>query len=236
MGSYITDYLIYSGLNLKAVFKTDGLPEDVTAVLREHVVDFDTYARLVMLGHGGRRLWVMMQEYGFESENPIDSYSIRVAEVYSKLYLEGNKPRILYPLTNIPLPLQSLGSAAGWNHVSPLGIGINEEFGLWHAYRVVFLTHAELDVTVKEEKLSPCDSCIEKPCISVCPAKAVKTSGFDVESCCRHRISDGSACATQCLARLACPVGAGHRYYDEQIAYHYGLSLETVKRYFGTQT
>ncbi|MDX8405124.1 MAG: hypothetical protein R8K50_03140 [Mariprofundus sp.] len=74
---------------------------------------------------------------------------------------------------------------------------------------------------------SPCTICPDKPCISACPV-ALPSADIPLDTCINERLSDGSACANSCLARCACPIMAEQRYSDEQIAYHYGRSLEMI--------
>lgn len=141
----------------------------------------------------------------------------------------GAEFETLYPLADGFVPLQALGRVAGWTNPSPVGLDITDEFGLWFAYRAVVATNAELPVSSAATRQSPCVSCQGKPCIDACPAGAVGASGLDGEKCMTFRLAVGSACADRCLARLACPVAPEHRYTLEQVQYHYGLSLETIR-------
>jgi epoxyqueuosine reductase len=130
--------------------------------------------------------------------------------------------------------LQQLGELAGWSHPSPLGQGINPTYGVWFAYRAVFLTTAELPLTGGAPRPSPCDACLDKPCLSACPAGAVQPARFDIDGCANYRLQPASPCADRCLARMACPYFPEHRYSLEQIRYHYGRSLETLAAWYGT--
>ena len=69
----------------------------------------------------------------------------------------------------------------------------------------------------------PCDHCPDKPCLTTCPAGAVRPEAFDVPACRGHlrsRQGQGGCMVSGCLARAACPVGAGCRYNDAQLRFH----------------
>ena len=67
-----------------------------------------------------------------------------------------------------------------------------------------------------------CATCSGQPCLSACPVGAYSSAGFNLRACATHLHSEaGTPCMqTGCLARRACPVGAGHRYQPEHAAFH----------------
>ncbi len=69
---------------------------------------------------------------------------------------------------------------------------------------------------------SICAQCDGQPCLSACPVDAFSGSAYLVQRCATHLHSpEGTACMRQgCQARLACPVGAQHRYDTEQAGFH----------------
>jgi hypothetical protein len=181
----------------------------------------------VLLGNGGRAFWEALQLYGMQTEHPVDYFSEQIGRQFIKNYLPAAEHLWLFP-SDLLVPLQQLGHLAGWAHPSPLGLGISGQFGLWFAYRVAFLTTADLPLSNYDPTPSPCDSCIAKPCITTCPATAVhKDQSFNVPACANFRLQTDSPCADRCLSRLACPVAPQHRYSPQQIQYHYGRSLIT---------
>ena len=159
------------GFNLFAVLRLDVLPADLVAMLQADGVELDAYSRLVMIGHGGNLMWERLGEVGLDGSDPVDDYSVRIARRFVEESLDGCDHLILYP-GRLPIPLQQLGSIAGWHHDSPLGVGVNRRYGPWFGYRVVLLVRADIPVFKDQVGPSPCDYCHDKPCISACPASA----------------------------------------------------------------
>ena len=182
------------------------------------------------LGAGGRLLWQHLGGDLTDSGHPLDTFSVNAAGRVVTEYWGGGEVEILYP-GPIPVPLQQLGVFAGWSHVSPLGIGINTEFGTWFAYRALFALDNPLQEPVPlASQGTPCDRCEEKPCRSACPAGAVRLhKSFDLDRCVSHRLKSASSCADRCLARLACPVGQDWRYDEDQLVYHGRRSLASLR-------
>lgn len=220
------------GLNLFAVLDLGRLPGHLLSTLPDKsTVD---YSRLIMIGHGGVQMWKCLREGGLQGADPVDEYSVGHATGFVERFLGGCDHRVLYP-GNTLVPLQQLGSIAGWHHDSPLGLGVNTEFGPWFGYRAVLLVRAEIPVSTDPPGTSPCSSCTDKPCISTCPVNALSPAMTpDIKVCVEHRTVEGSRCAYACHARQACPAGSAHRYDDEQIRYFYGRSLDSIKAYMAS--
>ena len=226
-------FLADGGLNLLAVFDCAGLPEASAQIMAASGVPLPDYQRLVLVGHGGRRMWQALQEKGMATDDPVDHYSITLTQQFIHDYLEDSPPLWLYPGTEFLIPLQQLGEAAGWSYPSPLGSGISPVFGVWFAYRAAFLIDSDLPLLRQNSEKSPCESCLDQPCIQTCPVGAVRQDAFDITGCVEHRLRPGSPCAGRCLARLACPYFPEHRYTMPQIRYHYGRSLQTLRAWYG---
>ncbi len=216
-------FLAAGGLNLAAVLDCAALPAELRAMMT--AVPLERYQRLVLLGHGGRRLWEVLQESEQAASDPVDTYSRNLAQQFARDYLGDPETYWLYPNTPHLVPLQRLGALAGWSHPSPLGLGISPEFGVWFAYRAAFLVAANVPLHHAIPQPSPCDRCADKPCISTCPVGAVQMGAFDVSGCWAYRTQPQSPCADRCHARMACPYFPEHRYSLPQIQYHYGGSL-----------
>ena len=225
-------FLTDAGLNLLAILDCAVLPAAITTPMLNSGVPLSDYQRLVLLGHGGRRLWAALQEWGGQTADPVDDYSTQITRQFIHHYLNDPPIYWLYPDTPYLVPLQQLGTWAGWSYPSPLGQGIHPEFGVWFAYRAAFLTTAVLPLRVTPKRPSPCASCTEKPCITTCPVGAVQPDRFDVDGCARYRLRTHSPCADRCLARLACPFFPEHHYTLPQIQYHYRHSLATLRDWY----
>jgi len=226
-------FLAERGVNLCAVLDLQALPGDVIGLLLEAGINVTDYLRLVLLGNGGKRFWSGLQEFGFHTDDPVDHYALYLTRQFLHDFLGDPHRVILYPGRPIAVPLTRLGELAGWGAPSPVFVGINPEFGPWFAYRSAFLVDLALPLSQASPPPYPCDACAAKPCLQACPASAVHWPGpSDIDVCARSRMADGSLCANRCLARMACPVGAEHRYTLEQIQYHYAHSLGPIRRYY----
>jgi len=216
------------GLNLQAIFDWPALQGTVDSVSGQT----PAYRQLLLIGHGGRRMWDSLQTSNFRDQpDPIDSFSVNVVQRWLAETSPDAEYKIIYPADDRLVPLQQLGSLAGWHHASPFRIGINHKWGSWFAYRVAVLVDADWPVSEPQAWGSPCEECLEKPCVAACPAGAVSDQERMLERCIDCRLLEGSPCARQCLSRLACPVAEEHRYSEEQIRYHYAQSLQTIRHW-----
>ena len=219
------------GLNLQAVFDISTLPAEFLSQLQQQCADLGQYRQLILLGHGGRTMWQQLQQSDIQSDNPVDDYSIQCVQQFFAHEQPQQQYKIVYP-GDYRIGLQQLGDLAGWHHPSPFWVGVNHHWGSWYAYRIVVLADSDFHITPTVQSQSPCETCADKPCISICPAEAVSEKYFDVKQCSSYRLQNDSNCSHQCLSRLRCPVGKEHRYSREQIEYHYGVSYQTIKRMY----
>lgn len=220
-----------AGLNLQAVFDIDALPDDIRAEIHNRHDPLRLYRQLILIGHGGRRMWEAVQASGIKGEHPIDEFSIRTASDWFAHQYPKRAFEVIFPGSG-RIGLQALGRLAGWHHDSPLRVGINDRWGTWYAYRVVILADSEIAPTPVAETHSPCEVCEVDACVATCPAGAVSRESYSLENCITYRKLPNSPCATRCIARIACPAGAEHRYRDEQIKHTYSISLETIKKFY----
>lgn len=218
-------YFDRTGLNRQHVFTVAELPAEMVASLQP----LPEERQLILLGHAGRRLWDCVQAAGGDSAQPIDDYCRRTVAGWFAEQLPGHRYRLPYP-GDAPIGLQALGKLAGWHHASPFMIGVDGEWGSWFAYRAVILCDTDFPPSPVAERLNPCLSCADQPCIAACPAGAAG-SPFNLARCSAERLGPASACAYGCLARNACPVGRQHRYADEQMRHVYGQSLAMLRQY-----
>ena len=177
---------------------------------------------IALVGFTGSEQWSVFaasREAQDGQPDPLDRWSRRVVdEIASET---GAAP--LFPFGGPPfLPFQRWAQKAEPVHVSPLGILIHPDWGLWHAYRGALAFAERLDLPPPDRRPSPCASCSAKPCLSACPVGAFTNPGFDMPACVGH-ISDpaGKDCVEiGCRARLACPIGPEHRYGPKQTYFH----------------
>lgn len=223
-------FLDEAGLNRQHVFDLDSLPAAVLAALDVQAGE----RQLILIGHGGRRLWERLQATGMAGSDPIDDYSTRTIRQWFARELPDHRFRIPFPGAR-PIGLQALGALAGWHQPSPLMIGVDAEWGSWYAYRAVVIADTDFAPSPRHVGYSPCATCHPAPCISTCPAHALTGGQFDLAACSHHRLIPDSPCAMGCLARQACPAGSEHRYDDAQIRHSYGRSLAVIRQYYATE-
>jgi epoxyqueuosine reductase len=222
--------LAQAGLNMQAVFRVQDLSPDIVQSLQS---DDDIHSgSVIMFGSGGTQFWQQLPPTESNQRDPLDQHAVAIVQQYLQASWPGVRYRIVYPGEN-PVGLQRLGALAGWHHESPLKLGINATFGLWYAYRAVVWVDREIPVTKAVDSVHPCADCAEKPCVRVCPADALSTSGTGINACFDYRLQHQSSCQFTCLSRLQCPVATSHRYLLPQIQYHYQHSFQTLVRWRG---
>ena len=182
---------------------------------------------LLLLGHGGGTIWLAFSrsaEFADGAPDPLDRWTRRI--------LDGLAGAVggaaLYPFGGPPwLPFQRWALRADTISVSPLGILVHPDFGLWHAYRGALAFAERLDLPRPEPRPSPCESCAGRPCLASCPVDAFAPGQYEVDRCRSHvRGPAGGTCREQgCLARLACPIGRSHAYPPAQMAFHMAAFL-----------
>jgi epoxyqueuosine reductase len=224
--------LAAKGLNIFASVPMHELPAELRTFAQEP--EYDHYS-LCMLGHGGTALWKSLPHPLEASTHPIDLLTIAQIDWFTRTLFPDADVILAFPRPDWILPLQRLGRFLNLARPSLLGLDLNEEYGPWFAYRGVFLTSAKVPRFLGTPFDSACETCAEKPCQKVCPAGAVGQAPqeFHLGACASFRLSENSRCADRCLARMACPVGAEHRYSLEQMQYHMGRSahLNKLKAY-----
>jgi len=177
---------------------------------------------LVLLGFTAGQQWAWFErstEYQDEEPHPLDRWSGRIIGELARRFGAAD----LYPAPGPPWwPFQRWAQRAQALHTSPLGILIDPEFGLWHAYRGALAFAVAIAVPALRVWPDPCASCVSKPCLHTCPVGAVTPGQFDRAACARHVASaQGERCRSNgCLARVSCPIGAHHRYGAAQATFH----------------
>ncbi len=219
-------FLNEAGLNRQHVFDLAQLPPAV----RQTLGDGEGYRQLILIGHGGRRLWECIKASGIGGEHPIDQYTLQTVTRWLAAFLPGRPYRILYPGEQV-IGLQQLGRLAGWHRPSPFMVGIDETWGSWFAYRAVVLVDSDFQPFPPLAGRDPCLSCQSRACTAACPAGAL-AGEFSLAACVAYRLGTNAACQFTCLARTACPVGSEHRYDDAQLHHSYALSLRMIRQFY----
>jgi hypothetical protein len=217
---WIEESLKPHGLALRGAFHPiagDGAPE----------LDEGPCRTILLLGNLGGAMWPAFSaspERADGAPHGLDRWTRRVLGSVAP----GFGATALFPFGGPPwLPFQRWAMKADSVAPSPLGILIHPDYGLWHAYRGAFAFAERLPLTSREQRPSPCDSCIERPCLSGCPVGAFTPGRYDVARCRDHVGGPrGGTCREGgCLARLACPVGRAHAYPAAEMAFHMAAFL-----------
>ena len=203
------------GLNVVGV--TDGSPhQDLLTGCQSAVV----------FGNGGTALWdafvedmTTHPEHLTEHQHPFDDFVHRAIQNADPSPPNSRRWIRCAAEPEAFVDFRPLAHGAGLGFSSTMGLLIHPEYGLWMGLRAVLLTTEQLPPFKAVEGLSPCDSCIEKPCISACPAGAVRPEGWKVKVCAQFH-QDSTDCHGRCHSRLSCPIGDSHRHSPLQHFYH----------------
>jgi hypothetical protein len=175
-------------------------------------------ATLLLVGNAGP---AMFERFAAERDPARDAMDGWTRDVLSPL-AEQLGARAAFPFDLPHPPFLRWAKAANAGFTSPLGLNIRADFGLWHAFRAAFIFDHEIAIPSPAPRTSPCETCMDKPCLSACPVGAFSGTSYDVAACADHLGSPkGAPCRdSTCLARLACPVAPGYRYAPGQMCFH----------------
>lgn len=179
----------------------------------------DTPAGTVVLaGNAGPQMWLAFDAARAARPMTLDQWSGRVL---SGLAAQLGA-RAVFPFDRPYLPFQRWAMRAEACHVSPLGLLIHPDYGLWHGYRGALLFAAAMDLPPPDRRASPCASCADRPCLTACPVGAFDGTAYDVPACARHLagMPEPACMDIGCLARHACPIGRDYRYAPAQARFH----------------
>lgn len=163
--------------------------------------------KALLIGNAGAGMWRIFSqsnEYADGSRDPMNRWTKGVLDEMA----QSLRCRVFYPFDEPYWPFQKLARKAAGIQPSPLGILIHPEYGLWHAFRGLFVFdggHEYVNqinaLIANAEKLNhPCDVCEDKPCLSACPVGAFIGERLDVETCFSHWMPG--------LNPIACRLGA----------------------------
>ena len=203
------------GLNIVGI--TDGQPH--RALLPE-------CQSAVVFGNGGTTLWDRFiddlrvnPEHLSHSQHPFDDFVHRCIQTVDPTPPPSRRWIRCAAEPEAFVDFRPLAQSAGLGFSSTMGLLIHPEYGLWTGLRAVLLTTEKLINVKAVEGQSPCQNCIEKPCITACPAGAVQPTGWKVQICAQFH-QDSTQCHGQCHSRLSCPIGSSHRHGPLLHLYH----------------
>lgn len=185
--------------------------------------------RGLLVGNAGSDMWSIFSEsseFNDGHRDPMNRWTKRVLDELAS----DIGARVVYPFDQPYWPFQRLAQSAAGVKPSPLGILIHSKFGLWHAFRGLFVFDdtAEFESQIRaltldaKSLIHPCDGCVEKPCLNACPVSAFTGDRLDVQSCFTHLDSGNAPECMQsgCQARCACPIAKEHQYDGAQMKFH----------------
>lgn len=176
---------------------------------------------VVLLGNIGESIWPAFEDWRRrhpDVPDPLDTWSVEIIRPIASA-LGGIA---WFPSEKPWQPFQQWAMRAEGLKLSPLGILVHPDYGLWHGYRGAIGFLERIEHPSAEFRPHPCDHCRDKPCLTTCPANAVRADRFNVAACRSYLGSagEGACMQTGCVARNACPVGTEHRYPAEQLRFH----------------
>lgn len=173
---------------------------------------------LVLVGNAGPAMWERFSAERDPAQCEMDEWT---RATISKMAMSLNA-KAVFPFDAPFQPFQRWARSSGAGFISPLGLNIHPEFGLWHAFRAALCFIDKIDFPNPATEQSPCDTCTGKPCLTTCPVSAFNGEIYDTIACSTHLASAaGTTCMQKgCLARLACPVGQEYYYPPDQIQFH----------------
>lgn len=210
-----------------------------------HVASLLSEAKtLVVIGNGGGRFWQGFRAYcrdhpdhRQQHEHPLDDYTVElIEETLTPLFTRhGVAYRYCYPsrFWREPVSFMHLARAAGLAGPSILGVTIHPVYGPWIALRAAVLVNQELYAEPVAAGFDPCSTCVERVCITACPAAAISVEkNWDIPACVQHRLRVTTDCIDYCRARFDCVYGREHRYPLDELQYHQWQSFAEMRKYF----
>ena len=151
--------------------------------------------------------------------DPFDRWSLRVIRWLADMLGADH----VFPFGGPPYaPFLRWALASGRAWSSPVGMLVHDTAGLMISYRGALRFAAHIDLP-DPPAVSPCASCIDKPCTTACPVSALNAhASYAVDTCHAHLDTPaGQICLTMgCIARRACPISRGFNRVPAQSALH----------------
>ncbi len=184
--------------------------------------------QVILIGNAGPAMFARFRRERDAASDTLDAWTKTVIDPLA----QSLGASALYPFDKPPHAFLTWARRAGAGFISPIGMNIHPVYGLWHAFRAALLLPVEFDMGAPAASASPCQTCVEKPCLGACPVSAFDGAGYDVAVCAGHLATPaGHQCMTSgCLARHACPVGTAWRYAPAQAGFHMTAFLRARRR------
>ena len=176
---------------------------------------------VVLVGNTGSGMWEKFRssELSHVARDPMNVWTEHVLTKVAVAVAAD----VVFPFGGPPHhPFQRWAKRSETVYSSPIGILLHPTHGLWHAYRGALLFEETIELPPVSERPSPCDSCVDKPCLVTCPVAAFSADGYDVPGCAKFlATTEGSQCLQiGCAARRACPVGRDSCYEPTHAEFH----------------
>ncbi len=182
-----------------------------------------TSGTLILLGLVGRDSWTRlkeMPEFLDGAPDPLDRWSRRVVDHLGQQFAADP----YYPFGGPPYrPFVNWALASGRAFTSPSHMLVHDGVGMLISYRGALHLKEEIEIPAPPVEGSPCETCVERPCMTTCPVHALVDGGpYDLSACHNHlETQSGTLCLSNgCLARLACPLSRGAGRDPAQSAHH----------------
>jgi epoxyqueuosine reductase QueG len=216
-----------SGRGFNLVGVADAAAFDAAAPAGHRLRDLLPGARsAVMIAVGGRGLWghatasgksmCLALQNATPDPDPIDRFTRDVVSAEAARFgtaFPSARLRVAYPFGDeaADVSFARLAEEAGLGSADTvLRLLLHPEYGPWVSLRACLLTDLELRRDGRLRDFRPCEGC-RRPCLDVCPAGVVTPAGWDHDACFAYRL-EGPNCLDGCEPRMACPVGAQHRF------------------------
>lgn len=174
---------------------------------------------IVLLGPREPDFWPYFKgspEYQDATPDPLDRWSRRViGQAAAEL---GAQSRFPFGTPHQPFLTWAVRSGRAWP--SPVHLLVHDTAGLWVSYRGALVLPERLALPAPAQ--NPCDTCVDKPCLTACPTTALTAAEYDLSAC--HSYLDtgpGKDCLeTGCAVRKSCPQSQKYHRMVAQSAFH----------------
>ena len=179
---------------------------------------------IVVFGNYGRGLWEAFlndikqhPQHLSQHQHPLDDFVLRNIQKSDPSPPSSRRWIRCAADEKTFVDFRMLAHHAGLGCISPVGLLIHPEFGLWTGFRAALLSTQKIPLS--PPSVDVCTSCATKVCISSCPAQAVQTTGWSVQKCADFH-QQSTLCHGRCHARLECPIGSSYKHGKLQHEYH----------------